>query len=147
VNRLSLTTRVRSLTRDLSKSIFRTSDIYDYMNEGVDRLRSYIPELSGMVYFTIDASTPTPLPDSWHHLVAIYATARCFAQDEQHHQASTYMNEFEVKMSELKLMIQNGDVEIVVDDAAVVPRYSDDYVRNVYFNDNNFDDDDGVEGV
>lgn len=107
--------RVRALTRDFSNSIFREQDIIDFINEGIDRFK-IISELKSMTHLLTNLQEPTLLPSEYHYLLAIYATSRCFGQDERHYQASTHMNEFEVKMDELKTAIANGEI-IIVDDS------------------------------
>ena len=148
MNRSQLVSRVRSNTRDLTSSIFRFIDIADYLNESIDRFKSSVPELSTMSYLTSDEQTPTPLPSAFHYLLATYATSRCFAQDERHYQASTLMNEFESKLEELIMLIEDGRVQILdLNNQLVQPTYPDDYVRNVYFKTTDEDIDLGVDGV
>lgn len=135
MNRAQLVKRVRSLTRDLSNSIFREIDITDYIDEGMERLMQYIPELSEMTLFINNTEEPKYLPKPYHHLVAIYSASRCFAQDNQNYQASTLMNEFEGKMDELKMKIENGSVVIKDPDGnPVESTYPVDYVVDNYFN-------------
>ena len=112
MQRSHIVARVRSLTRDFSNSIFREADIIDFINEGIDRIKQSIRELKGMTHLSTNLAIPSLLPDEYHHLLAIYATARCFGQDERHYQASTHMNEFEVKLEELRTAIENGEVII-----------------------------------
>lgn len=113
MTRLDLIQRVRSITRDLSNSIFREQDITAFINEGIDRFKQYIPEFSNMDYLYENTSTPTHLPSQYHHLLAVYCCSRCFSQDERHYQATTMMNEFETKLEELKAAIDGGSVVII----------------------------------
>lgn len=150
MQRLQIIQRVRALTRDFSNSIFREQDIIDFINEAIDRLRQAIPELQDMVHLLAQAQEPVLLPSQYHHLLAIYATARCFGQDERHYQSSTNMNEFETKVEELKSAIESG--QIVIKDGsgnAVSNDINVDYVDlNPYWNESvQTDFDDGVEGV
>lgn len=150
MNRADLTRRVRSYTRDLTSSIFRSVDITDYINEGIDRFRSYIPKLKGMTWLTSDDSPPILLPDEYHYMLAVYGASRCFAQDERHYQASTLMNEFESKLEELNTLIQDGTVVIkTADGTSVETTIPVDYVTVEYFADDTDDSDidDGVNGV
>lgn len=145
-----LISRVRSLTRDLSNSIFREVDIIDFLNEGIDRIKQVIPHFEAMEYPANKDAELTYLPKQYQHLLGVYATARCFGQDERHYQASTFMNEFETKLDELKSKIEAGDI-VVKDEAGVpvVAVYATDYVDDIYFNKRygSVDLDDGVEGV
>lgn len=149
MQRSHIITRVRSLTRDFSNSIFRELDIIDFINEGIDRMRQAIPELQGMEYLLTTTQTPTLLPEQYHHLLSVYATARCFGQDERHYQASTHMNEFEVKLEELRTAIENGLITIVDGDGnSVTSDLPIDYVdMKPYWNERSIDIDNGVEGV
>jgi len=151
MNRLQLVNRVRIITRDLDDSIFRKADIYDFLNEGIDRVKQSIQELVGMIYLPIiddtasDLIEPILLPAQFHVLLAIYASSRCFYQDERHYQASNLMNEFETKLAELKALVESGEVVITNVDIIVV----EEFVEDTYFVDaiEEVDLDDGVEGV
>lgn len=112
MNRMQMVARVRSLTRDLSGTVFRESDILDWINEGIDRLMQVVSEFEDMDYLNVDTDEPALLPKSYHSLIPLFSTARCFAQDERNYQATTYMNEFETKLDELKNDIENGRVII-----------------------------------
>ncbi len=116
MNRTQIVQKVRALTRDFSNSIFREQDIIDFINEGIDRCKQIIPELRTMTHLLTSQQEIKLLPPQYHHLLAVYSTSRCFGQDERHYQASTHMNEFEVKMDELKTAIANGEI-IIVDDS------------------------------
>lgn len=134
MNRTQLITRVRAFTRDFSNSIFREVDIIDFINEGIDRFKEVVPELSDMNHLTENAHFPLYLPKQYHVLLAIYSAARCFGQDERHYQATTFMNEFETKLEELRNKIENGDIVIIDDQGETISAFATtDYVRDVYF--------------
>lgn len=116
MKRVELIRRVRSFTRDFSNSIFREQDIIDFLNEGVSRIKQIIPELKGMERLLSNQQEVILLPEEYHHIIAVYATSRCFNQDERHYQAVNYMNEFEVKLHELEEKISNGDIVITDED-------------------------------
>lgn len=150
MNRLDLIGRVRSLTRDFSNSIFRESDIVDYINEGINRIRQVIPELSGLEELTDNTQSPDLLPKQYHHLLALYSASRCFGQDERHYQASNFMNEFETKLDEMKISIEEGRIKIIdpQTNQPINSTYESDYVVDNYFKTTKLTDfDDGVEGV
>ena len=129
MTRTEIIRRVRSLTRDITNSIFREQDIIDFINEGVNRFIQVIPELRNMELLHIKGQTPNLLPAQYHHLLAIYSASRCFGQDERHYQATTFMNEFETKLNELKIDIENGDVIIVDENGDLVSKDNEmDYV-------------------
>lgn len=147
MNRTQLIRRVRNTTRDLLGTTFREMDIVDFLDEAVDRVRQVIPEFR-MSYLTSNDMSPTHLPESYHSLLATYASASLYFQDDRHHQATVKMNEFETKLAELKASFYAGDVEIV--DGAGAPVYADshaEYVKNAYFEVRGRNVDTGVEGV
>lgn len=130
MKRSDIVARVRTVTRDFSNSIFREQDIVDFINEGVDRFVQYIAEFAGMDYLLTRDAIPNLLPNQYHHLLAVYASARCFSQDERHYQATTLMNEFETKLEELKSGIEGGQITIVDPETGttITPNYESDYV-------------------
>jgi hypothetical protein len=83
MNRLQLIQRVRSLTRDFSNSIFRETDIVDYINEGIERITQYIPECRDMNTLDLNTDEVQYLPKSYHSILALYSASRCFFQDER----------------------------------------------------------------
>lgn len=134
MNLTQLTARVRSLVRDLSGNTFRTPDIYNFINEGIDRCIQVIPEFNGMAYLLEELDVPTFLPSHYHHLLAVYGAARCQEQDERFHQATKLMNEFELKLDALKADVLDGTQPITDADGNIVDLVGvEDYVRNVYF--------------
>lgn len=152
MRQLDLVQRVRSLTRDFSGSIFRESDITDYVNEGIDRIIQVLPMCKGMPYLTAKTDEVRVLPIPYHSLLALFSASRCFSQDEKHYQASTLMNEFELKMQELKVAVENGEVTIIgTDNVPLSASNNVDFVQtDDYFEARSgslYDDDEGVEGV
>lgn len=149
MDRLKLEQRVRGLTRDFTNSIFRQSDIIDFINEGIDRFKQVIPEFGGLEYLMTNSAEPTLIPSQYHALLASYSTSRCFGQDERHYQATTFMNEFEQKLDELKSKIESGEIVIKDSDGnAIIVDNDTDYVDlSAYYTSYNTDVDLGVEGV
>ena len=135
MNFLDLQLRVRALTRDLSSAIFRKVDVGSFINEGIDRIQQVLDVFDGMEYLTNDKDEPKLLPKKYHHLLAVYCSSRLFHQDEQHYQAGTLMNEFESKLDDLRMKIENGEI-IITDPKTgepILPSESAvDYVYNVY---------------
>ena len=113
MKRLELILRVRALTRDFTNSIFREQDIIDFINEGINRFKQIMPIFKSTPKLLVAEQEPKPIPEEYQHLLAVYSASRCFGQDERHYQATTLMNEFEVKLDELKQGYENGDIEIL----------------------------------
>jgi hypothetical protein len=150
VKRLDMIKRVRSNTRDLSNSIFREDDIVMYLNEAIDRFKQVFSQLKGMTYLQDNDAVPALIPEHMHILVPLYATSRCFAQDERHYQATNYMNEFETKLEEFRMKVELGEEVLTdADGNDLGQSYVEDYVvkSNYYFESEESDDDEGVEGV
>lgn len=122
--------RVRQNTRDITGSLFSQEDIISFLNEAIDRMKM-IKELSQMDYLSSLSDEPNFLPQHFHHLITIYATSRCYNQDEQYQISVQFMNEFETKMLDLINAINNGDVTI--SDYTPDGNTSIDYVVDVYF--------------
>lgn len=149
MKRSDIIARVRALTRDFSNSIFREQDIIDFINEGINRFKQIIPELKSTPKLLFREQEPYPIPEEYHHLLAVYASSRCFSQDERHYQATTLMNEFEVKLEELQSAIQAGNIIITDEDGNPIEAGNNkiDYVDlEAYWGKRNIEDS-GVEGV
>lgn len=154
---LDLVNKVRVHARDFTQTIFRKEDIVLFINEGIDRFIQVLPQMANMPYLLNDEDVMEMIPREYVHLLTNYAVARLFAQDERHYEASTMMNEFEVKLEEFRQKVENG--EIVVNDPSTGEPISvtlpTDYVRNNYFfkrggkieGVTTIDFDEGVEGV
>lgn len=146
MTRVEIQRRASNLLRDESNTIYTKNFINENINEGVDRLKQLIAEFSTLPYLLNDTDVPTLVPVQYHHLLAIYAMARCFEIDERHYEANKYMNEFEIKVDELKGLIAEGVV--VIKDAngvTIVPSILQDFVVNVYYKDRNTTDEDSVQ--
>ena len=131
---VNLVARVRSYTRDTTGTLFTTSDVKDFINEGIDRLRQ-IKQLEGMKNLTNDLDEPNLLPPQYHYMIAIYSAFRCFAQDEQYTPAQSYADEFETLFKTVELGIQDGRI-VIVDEANNEIKNDVDFdsVTDVYFN-------------
>lgn len=147
----SLVAKVRRHARDFNETIFRKEDIVDFINEAIDRIIQVIPQLQNMSYLLHDDDVVGLLPREYVHLLANYSVARLFSQDERHYEATTFMNEFEVKLAEFQERLSNGEIEIIdpVTGEPIDNNIPVDYVRNDYFfNRRSLNDiDKGVEGV
>lgn len=131
-----LISRVRSYTRDTTGSLFTQDDISSFCNEGIERMKQIVLEFKEVPLLKNNSDEVLLIPANYHHLLSVYSASRCFSQDEQQYQASTYMNEFEIKLNELKELIENGKITIVRPDGTVVDSSligKSDYVVNVYF--------------
>jgi hypothetical protein len=128
-----LVNRVRIYTRDFTGSIYRGTDIDVFLKEAFDRV-TIIPELTNASYPTNSDTEITVIPTHYQYLLSLYASSRCLFQDEQDYRAGTLMNEFELKLDELKSLVDSGAVIIKdADGNAVVNDSLMDGVVDVYF--------------
>lgn len=142
MNQTELVARVRALTRDFNGSIFRETDVLNFINEAIDRVREIVTELQTMSYPKDSNSEIEMLPQQYHHLLAVYSASRCLFQDEQDYRAGTLMNEFELKLEELLGKIADGSIVIKNPDGSEVTQaYVEDYVQDIYFDKSISDDD------
>ena len=113
-------------------------------SENNERFKQAIPQFRNEVTLDNNNTEPLLIPSYYHHILSVYASARCFSQDERHYQATTLMNEFEVKLEELKSKIESG--EIVIKDPEtgedITTTNTTDYVYDNYFMKKNYDSDD-----
>ena len=127
--------KVRRYTRDTTGSLFTQEDIADFCNEGIDRIKQIIPMFKDIPNLKSNTDEVEIIPSQYQHLIAVYSASRCFSQDEQQYQASTYMNEFESKLDELLQKINGGEIVITDKDGNVLntDNIPLDYVKNMYF--------------
>lgn len=128
-----LINRVRSYTRDTTGTLFEYSDVKDFINEGIDRLRQ-IKSLEGMQYLSVETDVPKLLPSQYHYALSVYSASRCYTQDEQTTFAQTFMQEFEGLFSLIELGIKEGTIIITDESGNTILNETDfDGVTNVYF--------------
>lgn len=128
-----LVTRVRSYTRDTTGTLFELSDIENFINEGIDKLRQ-IKSLETMATLTNDEQSVDLLPPQYHYCLAVYSASRCFSQDEQHYLAQTFAEEFNGLYDLIELGIKEGTIVITDDGGNLINNdISMDGVTNVYF--------------
>lgn len=126
-------TRVRSYTRDTTGTLFTSSDVQDFANEAIDKLRQ-ITALEKMNYLKDGEDTPNLLPSQYHYSIAVYSASRCYTQDEQHYLAQTFLSEFEGLYSLLELGIKEGTIKITDEEGNVITDENTfDSVKDVYF--------------
>lgn len=129
----AIVAKARRHLNDEEGSIFKAVDVEDFINEGIDRFRSSIYFVNE-AYLTTQEQEPVYIPQQYQHLLALFSASRLFAQDERHYQATTFMNEYEVKLEELLTKIESGEITITDSEGtAVTADYEEDYVTNEYF--------------
>lgn len=137
MNLTTLRTRTQRYVRDIAGKRFSTNEIDAYINEGVDRLRSY-SVFRGMPYPNV-VDEISHLPQAYHYILALYASARCFGVDNDFYQEQQKRNEFENMFLELITQIENEDITILDttgggEGVEVELNFNRDYVEDEYFN-------------
>ena len=128
-----LVARVRSYTRDTTGTLFELTDIENFINEGIDKLKQ-IKALETMATLTSDEQSVDLLPPQYHYCLAVYSASRCFSQDEQHYLAQTFAEEFNGLYDLIELGIKEGTIVIADDGGNPINNdISMDGVTNVYF--------------
>lgn len=125
--------RVRSYTRDTTGTLFSFTDVQNFANEAIDRLRQ-IKALEKMKYLNDSEDVPNLLPSQYHYAIAVYSASRCYTQDEQHYLAQTFSIEFEGLYALLELGIKEETIKIIDEEGnTVFDESSFDSVKDVYF--------------
>lgn len=127
--------KVRRYTRDTTGSLFSQEDIADFCNEGIERIKQVIPIFKDVPLLKSNTDEVEIIPVQYQHLISVYSASRCFSQDEQQYQASTYMNEFESKLDELLQKINGGEIVITDKDGNILntDNIPLDNLKDVYF--------------
>src|SRR5690606_8327107 len=110
MNLKSISAKVRAHARDFNNTIFRQEDIVMFANEAIDRFIQVLPQLNNIPYLENDEDIVQIIPREYVHVLSTYAVARLFMQDERHYEATTFMNEFELKLAEFKEKVENGEI-------------------------------------
>lgn len=133
MNLTELITRTRYYVRDIKEKRFDDKEIIIYINEGVERLRSFVafedmsyPTTTGVVGY---------LPYAYHYILCLFAASRCFGVDNDFFQEQQKRNEFETAFVELITKIECGDIYIKDIE------YTQDYVVDEYFEGTSSDED------
>ena len=133
MNLTDLITRTRYYVRDINSKRFPSDEIELYINEGIERLRSY-QAFADMSYPTATEDV-SYLPTEYHYILALFAASRCFGVDNDFFQEQQKRNEFETAFMELITKIECGD--IYTKDI----EYTQDYVVDEYFEGTSSDED------
>lgn len=135
MNLSEIITLVRSHTRDFNETIFRREDIVRFSNQALDRFIEVIPKFDNIPYLVNNEDEVAIIPRQYQYLIAIFATARLFAQDERHYEAATFMNEFESKLAEFQTKLEAGEIKIIdpTTGEEIDTNLDVDFVKNDYY--------------
>lgn len=126
---------VRDNARDFNGTIFNQGSIIRYINECSDRISQVLYELDDIPRLEADNHVPDYLPKRYHNLYVMFVTGRCFTQDGDYGVGVSYMNEFELKLEELRYAIDSGDA-VLPEGCGIVRHERAEYV-NHYYNSHN----------
>ena len=108
-------------------------------------MRQYKP-LSGMRHLSNQNDEPIILPDSWHYLLALWVSSRCFDFDERFYEATEKRDEFENAFAQFRADVECGTITLVDGDGNPIDLSTDgeciiDHVKDVYFKNYERDED------
>lgn len=127
--------------KDDTENVWSNIDINAFVNEAILIIKNTVP-----LYFTtlleVSSDTDTITIDNvYKKLISLFASARCFEQDEQNYRAVKNMNEFESRREEMKYEILDSDAYAdILAQAQEDGDYTQDYVIDVYFDSTSDDD-------
>lgn len=123
--------------KDTTQNVWTDDDIKQFINDAIALIRKSVPlyfvnlypvpyDDDGVQNFTINID-----PD-YELLIPIFASARCFEQDEQHYRAVQKMNEFESRKIDMVNEILDSDR--YAETIKSLGETGVDAVKDVYFN-------------
>ena len=95
---LNAVTDVQRHLKDSTENVWTLTDIKASINESILVIKQALPE-----YFTtlVEVTNNTDviyIDNNYKNLIPLFASARCFEQDEQYYRATQKMNEFETRL-------------------------------------------------
>lgn len=137
MNLSELITRTKLYTRDTSSAMFTEQMVSAFLNEAIDRVKSY-PVFKNMNYLKNMTDIPNLLPSNYHYILALYSSSRCFDFDERFYEAAEKRNEFENMLLELINDIEIGNIDIYDENNELVENTYNviDAVVDIYFDGN-----------
>lgn len=137
MNLSELITRTKLYTRDTSSAMFTEQMVSAFLNEAIDRVKSY-PVFKNMNYLKNMTDIPNLLPSNYHYILALYSSSRCFDFDERFYEAAEKRNEFENMLLELISDIEIGNIDIYDENNELVENTYNviDAVVDIYFDGN-----------
>lgn len=124
--------------KDSTQNVWTDADIKYFIDEAIALIKSTLPLYFATLHKIADAEVADTTPTVIHiktdytMLISVFASARCFEQDEQNYRAVQKMNEFEARKIDMVNEILDSD-----EYAAMFESASVDVVKDVYFNSSN----------
>ena len=98
----------RRYLKDNTESVWTDDDITAFINEALMLIKADLPEFFTDLEEVIEDSDEILLPNTYKKLPCLFASARCFEQDEQNFRAVQKMNEFETRKLDMITQIMNS---------------------------------------
>ena len=122
--------------KDTTQNVWTDSDIKQFINDAIALIRKSVPLYFAALYPVPYDIEGTPsytinIDSDYELLIPIFASARCFEQDEQNYRAVQKMNEFESRKVDMVNEILDSD-----EYAAIIKALGEtgvDAVKDVYF--------------
>jgi hypothetical protein len=96
--------------KDTSENVWTDVDIVEFVNEAINIVKSTIPEYFTDLITVIDKTDTTPINinSMYVKMLSLFASSRCFDQDEQYYRATNKMNEFEARRGDMEIQIRDS---------------------------------------
>lgn len=128
-------TDTRRHLKDTTENVWTDDDITYFINEAINIIRKVaVPYFDDLVE-VVNTSDTILIDNEFKFLIPIFASARCFEQDEQNYRATKQMNEFESRREEMEIKILDSD-----EYAELIADLETDAVKDVYFTSSDTDE-------
>ena len=124
--------------KDSTQNVWTDEDIKYFIDEAIGLIKNSLPLYFATLHKIEDVDpldvTPTAIhiKTDYEMLIPVFASARCFEQDEQNYRAVQKMNEFESRKVDMMNEILDSDEYAAILEAAGTSGI--DAVKDVYFN-------------
>lgn len=98
----------RILLNDTTESVWTNKQITYYLNEAISIVKKTVPEHFELLTHVQADNDEIYIDEYYKMLLPLFASARCFDQDEQHYRSTQKMNEFEIRRVEMETDILNN---------------------------------------
>lgn len=123
-------TDTRRYLKDKTQSIWTDADITAFVNDAIRIVKNSLPLYFANLVPVSLPNDPIAINDNYGFLFGLYASSRCFEQDEQNYRAVQKMNEFENRRTEMINEILDSDEYA---DLLVQSGGTTDYITDAYY--------------
>lgn len=121
----------RIILNDTSESVWTTSMIISFINEGILDIKSSIPEYFTDLNEVSNVSDVIGIDNIYKRLISIFTASRCFFLDEQYYKSTELRNDYEQRKQNAidKILESDEYVTKINEDGST----STEVVKDVYF--------------